>query len=114
MGSISSERRLQYFKRKTEILLPSGLCVKIKSIELYAESIGIVIPNRTQKELVVIVGEELEKVLSGQMIGKKINNEGRFSEQIFLKIDSLSFSSYAIFELAQEEYSYFIRPIYIT
>lgn len=114
MGPKISVRRHQYSLVGPEVLLPSGVSVKIKYIEIYPESIGIYLPSKNKNELVVLVGEALEKCLSGKTIGETMDENGYFIEQVVLNIDSDTINAFAKFELAQEGYIYLIRLIYLS
>lgn len=111
---MDSSRRQQYFQKRTEITLPSGISIQIKYLEIYPEAIGISVLTHTQIELVAIVGKELEKFLGGKKVGEFIDEEGRFTEEVVLKMSNNFINAYAKFELVQEDYIFFIRLIYIA
>lgn len=113
---MDSSRRQQYFQKRTEITLPSGISIQIKYLEIYPEAIGISVltQTQTQTELIAKVGNELEKFLGGKKIGKFIDEEGRFTEEVVLKMSNNLINAYAKFELVQEDYIFFIRLIYIA
>ncbi len=111
---MDSSRRQQYFQKRTEITLPSGISIQIKYLGIYPEAIGISVLTQTQTELIAKVGNELEKFLGGKKIGKFIDEEGRFTEEVVLKMSNNLINAYAKFELVQEDYIFFIRLIYIA
>ena len=110
----NSTKRKQYFQKRTEIFLETGVKVHVKYIEVYPESIGVVIPNLNGNELLALIGGEIEQSLGGKIIGKTIDNEGRFTEQIIIIMNDVTLYAYAKFELVQEDYVFLIRLIYIA
>lgn len=114
MQPAHSTRRQQYFHSRPQIQIATGLNIYVHYLEVYPESIGLIIHEHTAEELVVLVAIELEKFLNNKTIGKSIDCENCFMELVTITIDKNTINAFAKFQLAQEGYIYLIRLIYIS